>query len=120
MLPTDFLQQHLLARRLGLAAPSWEAGAPVGFLETGLRFEADVVLDASGVSGQPTFLGEGGLPARGERALTHRLVRDLGTFGERLPSLPGRRILLVGHGHSAATAALALAELAAAEPSTRA
>jgi hypothetical protein len=83
------------------------------------RFEVDVVLDASGASRLPTFLGEGGLPAQGERALAHRLVRDLGAFAERLPSLPGRRILLVGHGHSAATAALALAELAAAEPLTR-
>ena len=83
------------------------------------RFDADVVLDASGASRLSTFLGAGGLPAQGERALADRLVRDLGRFAERLPSFPGRRVLLVGHGHSAATAALALAGLAAAEPSTR-
>src|SRR5437016_1941454 len=82
-------------------------------------FEADVVLDASGASGLSTFLGPGGLPAQGERALADRLVRDLGAFAERLPSFPGRRVLLVGHGHSAATAALALAGLAASAPSTR-
>ena len=77
------------------------------------RFEADVVLDASGVSGQPTFLGSGGIPAPGERALADRLVRDLGTLEDRLDSLGGRRTLLVGHGHSAATAILRLAPLAA-------
>jgi hypothetical protein len=72
------------------------------------RFEADVVLDASGVSGQPTFLGSGGIPAPGERALANRIVRDLGTLEDRLDSLAGRRTLLVGHGHSAATAILRL------------
>ena len=83
------------------------------------RFEADVVLDASGVTGRPNFLGTGGIPAAGERALADRVVRDLGTLEDRLVSLGGVRILLVGHGHSAATAALELARLAAREPSTR-
>lgn len=82
------------------------------------RFEADVVLDASGVSGQPAFLGPGGIPAAGERALSDRLVRDLGTFEERFASLAGRHTLLVGHGHSAATAILRLAALAEAESAT--
>jgi hypothetical protein len=83
------------------------------------RFEADVVLDASGVTGQPAFLGSGGIPAPGERALADRLVRDLGTLEDRLDSLGGRRTLLVGHGHSAATAMLRLAPLAAREGETR-
>jgi hypothetical protein len=79
------------------------------------RFEADVVLDASGVTGRPSFLGSGGIPAPGERALagSSRLVRDLGTLEDRLASLAGRRTLLVGHGHSAATAILRLASLVA-------
>ena len=77
------------------------------------RFEADVVLDASGVMGQPAFLGSGGIPAPGERALEGRLVRDLGTLEDRLASLGGRRTLLVGHGHSAATAILRLASFVA-------
>jgi hypothetical protein len=42
-------------------------------------------------------------------------VRDLGTFEDRLDSLAGRRTLLVGHGHSAATAILRLAPPAARE-----
>ena len=83
------------------------------------RFEADVVLDASGVTGLPSSLGAGGIPAAGERALANRLVRDLGTLEDRLDSLGGRHTLLVGHGHSAATAILRLAPLAARETSTR-
>jgi hypothetical protein len=38
---------------------------------------------------------------------------------DRLDSLAGRRILLVGHGHSAANAIVALAGLASKEPETR-
>ncbi len=83
------------------------------------RFEADVVLDASGVTGLPSSLGAGGIPAAGERALANRLVRDLGTLEERLDSLEGRHTLLVGHGHSAATAILRLASLAVREAFTR-
>lgn len=83
------------------------------------RFEADVVLDASGVTGRPNSLGSGGIPAAGERALADRLVRDLGSLDDRVGSLGGRHTLLVGHGHSAATAVLRLARLAAREPATR-
>lgn len=82
------------------------------------RFEADVVLDASGVTGRPNWIGTGGIPAAGERALADRLVRDLGALEDRAGSLGGRRTLLVGHGHSAATAAARLAALAARERST--
>ena len=83
------------------------------------RFEADVVLDASGATGRANFLGAGGIPAPGERALADRLVRDLGALDDLLPTLGGKRVLLVGHGHSAATAALWLADLAKEAPSTR-
>lgn len=82
-------------------------------------FEADVVLDASGVTGQPCWMGEGGLPARGERRIASRIVRDLGALDRRFERLAGRRILLVGHGHSAATALLRLAELCRESPATR-
>lgn len=66
--------------------------------------EAEVVLDASGVYDTPTAVGAGGVPARGERALSGRLVRHLGALEERLSELAGRDVLLVGHGHSAANA----------------
>ena len=82
-------------------------------------FEADVVLDASGVTGQPCWMGDGGLPARGERRIASRIVRDLGGLDRRLDRLAGRSILLVGNGQSAATALLRLAELCRESPATR-
>jgi thioredoxin reductase len=82
-------------------------------------FEADFVLDASGVTGQPCWMGEGGLPARGERRLASRIVRDLGSLDRRLPRMSDRKILLVGHGHSAATALLRLADLCREFPATQ-
>jgi len=68
-------------------------------------FEAEVVLDASGVTGQPTVLGAGG-PAPGERAFAGRLIRHLADV-ERAR---GKKVLVIGHGHSAATALLRLAD----------
>jgi hypothetical protein len=82
-------------------------------------YEAERVLDASGVYGQPCALGSGGLPARGERALDGRVMRDLGALARRSVQLVGRRTLVVGHGHSAANALGGLAELASAYPDTR-
>jgi thioredoxin reductase len=66
--------------------------------------EADAVLDASGVYDQPAWMGAGGLPARGERGAGAAILRDLGSVHARLDSFAGRRVLLVGHGHSAAHA----------------
>ena len=83
-----------------------------------LVLEADRVLDASGVYGQPLPMGAGG-PARGERALAGRILRDLGAVALNSVRLANRRVLLVGHGHSAANALGALAELVAAHPDTR-
>jgi thioredoxin reductase len=80
--------------------------------------EADRVLDASGVYGQPLRLGPGGMPARGERALEPRIVRDLGALAARAARLAGRRVLLVGHGHSAANALGVLDALARAHAGT--
>ena len=79
-------------------------------------FEADAVLDASGVYGRPAALGAGGIPAPGERALNGHVIRQLGALESALPRLAGRDVLLVGHGHSAANA---LAMLAAVEPRPR-
>jgi thioredoxin reductase len=81
-------------------------------------FEAEAVIDASGVYGLPTALGIG-VPAPGERALSGRLIRTLGAFHQRSDTLGGRKILLVGHGHSAANAILELVRLAETVPETR-
>ena len=82
-------------------------------------FEADIILDASGGFAMPAPMGPGGLPARGEAGLQQRIIRDLGTLDLVQSTLAGRRILLAGHGHSAANALLVLEKLAARNPSTR-
>ncbi len=67
--------------------------------------EASVVLDCSGTFAQPNSLGEGGIPAPGEAACAGKIhygIPDLADFD-------GRRVLVVGAGHSAATVARDLA-----------
>jgi thioredoxin reductase len=61
---------------------------------------ADVVLDTSGTYGNPSPTGHGGIPAPGERSapVTRRIPRVDGTW-------EGRKVLLVGAGNSAQTAA---------------
>jgi thioredoxin reductase len=73
-------------------------------------FEVDVVLDASGGLTVPRPMGIGGLPALGESRLTHRPIRTLGELAARLPEIRGKRILVLGDGHSAANAIGMLAE----------
>ncbi|MBI1355837.1 MAG: flavoprotein [Acidobacteria bacterium] len=82
-------------------------------------FEAEAVLDASGVYRNPAAVGAGGLPAPGERHLGDALLRDLGALHALGPGLRDRRILLVGHGHSAANALGTLAALPERAPATR-
>jgi hypothetical protein len=81
--------------------------------------EGDAVIDASGVYGLPAAIGAGGVPAPGERALAARLIRDLGELENRIDALAGQKVLLIGHGHSAANAIVRLAELAAESPTSR-
>jgi hypothetical protein len=109
---------------------------------------ADVVLDCTGTYGQPNALGDGGIPAPGERGLEHRIERRLpriadgsgggawdgsrgsgsgarrgagATHGAAAANRPwaGSTVLLTGAGHSAQTAARAFAELARDAPGTR-
>jgi len=80
---------------------------------------AAVVLDCTGTYGNPNSTGDGGIPAPGEQALERRIVRFLPDFSRERADWAGRRILLVGGGHSAQTAARDLAELAAKQPGTR-
>ncbi|QDU25253.1 Ferredoxin--NADP reductase [Anatilimnocola aggregata] len=81
--------------------------------------EADAVLDCSGVLSQPNYCGHGGLPAIGERALRGQIdyrLPDL--LGDERDRFSGKRTLLIGHGHSAATAAVQLAEIQQQDPAT--
>lgn len=77
-------------------------------------FEADVILDASGGFLVPRPFGVGGLPALGESQLAQRPLRTLGELAAKRHELRGKRIFILGHGHSAANAIAMLAG----EPST--
>ncbi len=80
---------------------------------------ADLVFDCSGSYSEPNRLGDGGIPAPGEASAS-------GSISQRIPDLEadaaawrGRRVLLVGAGHSAQTAAEGLAKLAAEDDGTQ-
>jgi len=80
---------------------------------------ADLVLDCTGSYGNPNVLGDGGIPAIGERALADRITRKLPDLDRERDEWAGRTILLVGAGKSAQTAGRDLASLVQAAPSTR-
>ncbi|MBW8889534.1 MAG: NAD(P)-binding protein [Fibrobacteres bacterium] len=69
--------------------------------------EADFVFDAGG-STTPGAAGAGGMPAVGERAVEGRILRSLGSLEAFLADAPRGRLLLIGHGHSAAQAMVLL------------
>ncbi|HEY0554914.1 MAG TPA: flavoprotein [Thermoanaerobaculia bacterium] len=80
---------------------------------------ADVVIDATGTWGHPNSLGDGGIPAPGERAFMNDIRRDIPDFVAERAGWAGKTILLAGAGHSAQTAVRALAGLAREAPGTR-
>jgi len=85
-----------------------------------LEIRARAVIDATGTWGQPNPLGAGGLPALGEAAAAaqiHYGIPDV--LDTQRARYAGKRTLVVGAGHSAANALLALAELAQQVPGTR-
>ncbi|MCA9228235.1 MAG: hypothetical protein KDA47_21580 [Planctomycetales bacterium] len=80
---------------------------------------ADVVIDTTGVFGNPNSLGAGGIPAIGERQLRTQIEFGLpDLLGSARADHAGRRVLLIGAGYSAATNVVALAELAREAPGT--
>ena len=81
--------------------------------------DADVVLDCTGVYGNPRCLGEGGVPAVGESAVRPYIAWGLeDVLGGRRDHYADRNILVIGAGHSAATTVCQLASLAQQAPST--
>ena len=81
---------------------------------------ASAVIDATGTWSQPNPLGANGLPAAGETALRARIAYGMpDILGAERSRYAGRRVLVVGAGHSAAGSLLALAALAEQEPGTR-
>jgi hypothetical protein len=80
---------------------------------------ARAVIDASGTWTQPNPLGASGLPALGEADADARIVSGLpDVLGRDRGRYAGRRTVVVGAGHSAATSLLALAELQQQAPRT--
>lgn len=84
---------------------------------TGEHVEARAVIDASGTWQYPNTAGAGGWPADGEEENASRIaygIPDIGGAGRA--DYAGKRILVVGGGHSAANALLDLALLAESVP----
>ncbi len=84
------------------------------------RIEVSAVVDASGTWRTPSPAGADGLPALGEKK-----ALEAGLLDYRIPSveeaaeLAGKHVVVVGSGHSAATAVNTLARIAKREPGTR-
>jgi thioredoxin reductase len=72
---------------------------------------ADGVIDASGTYGRPNWLGDANIPAPGERGLAARIDYTLSDLAAQCDRVAGHRVLVVGSGHSAATALEALVGL---------
>jgi hypothetical protein len=82
-------------------------------------FFAKAVIDASGTIERPNPLGAAGTPAAGERALWHRIFYGIpDVLGAARPRFAGKRVLVVGSGHSAFNVLLDLLDLAAQAPGT--
>jgi thioredoxin reductase len=81
---------------------------------------ARAVIDASGTIETPGALGASGFPALGERAAADHIFYGLpDVLGSARHRYAGRRVLVVGSGHSALNALLDLARLAETEPGTK-
>ena len=78
---------------------------------------AQGVIDASGTIENPNFLGASGLPALGERALSTQIAYGIpDVLGERRDRYAGKRVLVVGSGHSAFNVLKDLARLSKQSP----
>jgi hypothetical protein len=82
------------------------------------RLAARAVIDASGTWRLPNPAGADGLPALGERAAAGVIRYQIPDFAAPAP-FAGRHTVVVGAGHSATTAVIALARVARDHPGTR-
>jgi thioredoxin reductase len=82
--------------------------------------EVRAVIDASGTFAAPNPAGAGGVPAVGEAAAKARIFYGMpDVLGIARPRYAGKRVLVVGSGHSAMNALLDLVSLRQEEPATR-
>lgn len=78
------------------------------------------VIDASGTWTQPNPMGVDGLPVLGERAAADRIAYGIpDVLGTSRDTYAGKTVLVVGSGHSAINAALALLSLQDQDPATK-
>jgi glycine/D-amino acid oxidase-like deaminating enzyme len=83
------------------------------------RLLAAAVIDASGTWTTPNPLGAGGLPAAGERLAAARIAYGIpDVLGAARERYAGKRVLVVGSGHSAFNAILDLVALRESVPAT--
>ena len=83
------------------------------------RVLARAVIDASGTWSRPNPAGASGLPALGETALAHRIRYAMpDVLGRERARYAGRRVAVLGGGHSAAGTLIDLARLAEEVPGT--
>jgi cation diffusion facilitator CzcD-associated flavoprotein CzcO len=99
-------------------------GAPFVLRIASEGVESDVlaraVIDASGTYETPNPLGGNGLPALGEAAAARHVFYGIpDVLGAHRARYAGRRVLVVGSGHSAFNVLLDLATLQGAHPGTR-
>lgn len=83
------------------------------------RLLASAVIDASGTWSKPNPMGVDGLAVPGEAEASDRIAYGIpDVAGAKRESYAGKRVLVIGGGHSAINVALALLELQAQEPET--
>lgn len=83
------------------------------------RLLACAVIDASGTWSKPNPMGVDGLPVPGEAEASERIAYGIpDVAGAEREPYAGKRVLVVGSGHSAINVALALLELQADAPGT--
>lgn len=85
-----------------------------------VELRARAVIDSTGTWNSPNPVGASGLPAIGEReAAAHIFYGIPDVLGAHRARYAGKKVLVVGAGHSAANGLLALADLAKQVPSTQ-
>jgi thioredoxin reductase len=88
-------------------------------LESGETVEARAVIDASGTWNRPNPAASGGVPVPGEREIRDRITYGIpDVLGRQRAEYAGKRILVVGSGHSAFNVVLDLLTLSTEAPGT--
>ncbi len=83
-------------------------------------FEARAVIDASGTWDNPNPIGSGGVAAQGEREAKNHIFYGIpDVLGDHRTRYAGKKVMVVGSGHSSINALLELLTLKETEPGTQ-